>query len=112
MISLWSQYYQNCVAIMFVINSVCPEQMGSNCVQLMRLLKDDQINGVKEIAIIVNKIDLIGPLSSDELIETILLPEIINSFTNNHIKLFQCSSKSGHRIDEIKSWINDISKLK
>lgn len=109
MVPLWSQYYADCAGIIYLIDSSRPEHISANCVRLLEIASDENIRA-KNVVIVLNKIDLEGPLTVDDLIETTLIPDIIASFPSDHLQLVRTSSLTGNGIYEVLKWIESLTR--
>ncbi|XP_074600456.1 ADP-ribosylation factor-like protein 6 [Brevipalpus obovatus] len=107
---LWPQYFDDSKAIIYVIDQSSAIDISSNFVRLMEILTHQNVKSIKPILLILNKIDLNGPSSVDDIIEALFIPEMIKSFPMNRINLIKCSCSNGQGIDEVMKWMEQLPR--
>ncbi|XP_067403263.1 ADP-ribosylation factor-like protein 16 isoform X2 [Emydura macquarii macquarii] len=70
---IWSSYYGDCSAVLFMIDAANPTQISSSCVQLLSLLSAEQLASAS-VLILFNKMTLLGTLGWDLLCPAACLP--------------------------------------
>lgn len=106
MIPLWPQYYADCQAIFYVLDSSCPSDIGPNCIQLLHLLSHEDVRHTREVLIVLNKAQTRGPLPIDDLVDALLLDELRRSFPENGLKVVRCDSVTGDGLSDLRDWLD------
>ena len=108
--SIWEQYFNDCKALIYVINRDNVDKIGINMFNLIKILSHPLIKNKKPILIVLSKLDLLSSFSFKELVDHVLfLNNIIKSFPLNSIKITECSSLTGEGIESILKWIYETS---
>lgn len=107
--SIWYQYFNNCTALIYVIDSSDLAKIGQNTLNLIKILKHHLVKEIKPVHIVLTKIDQMSCLSINELVyRALFLDDIINSFSCNSITVTGCSSFTGEGIETVFNWIQEL----
>ncbi|CAL6107365.1 ADP-ribosylation_factor [Hexamita inflata] len=102
---LWVQFYQNTVAIIFVVDSTTkdPLRIQDTRDELQKLMTEDQL---KDAALLVfaNKQDLPQAMSLSDLSEKLEL----NSYINREQHIQACCAKTGEGLQQGFEWLSTI----
>jgi ADP-ribosylation factor protein 1 len=104
---LWRHYYQNTVAIVFVVDSNDRDRIGEAEYELTRLLREDELKDCP-VLIFCNKQDLPNAMSVAEI--TVKLG--LNSLRNRKWYVQACCATSGDGLYEGLDWLSNELKTK
>ena len=107
---LWSQYFDDSDAIMYVIDQSSAIDISSNCIRMLEILTHKNVANIKPILLVLNKADVSGPFGVKDVVEALLIPEMMKSFPSNYINLIECSCCNGQGINEVMRWIEQLAK--
>merc|ERR1712060_916605 len=93
----WSNYFENCDALVYVVDSSDTRRLGESSLELVELMKEK--NGLLNLPILVfaNKQDIGGALGAGEIDEQLqITSEGGHASLGRNICITGCSAKSGH----------------
>lgn len=96
----WSYYYDECDAILFVVDAADDARIAECNDQLKALLNDPKLKKVP-LLVYANKSDLNGVLEADEIMEKLEL----NDINDRDWSLYACSALKGTGIMEGMKWL-------
>eukprot|EP00736_Rhodelphis_marinus_P013779 Rmarinus@m.24632 len=102
---VWSTFYDNLSAIIFILDSVDRERFEEAADELAAVLEEEGIQSVP-IAVLANKCDLQTAASKLEVVDRLELSHSMQS-RPGPIQVFQTSSYSGMGIMDAMQWISD-----
>ncbi|XP_027626533.1 ADP-ribosylation factor-like protein 16 isoform X2 [Tupaia chinensis] len=105
---IWSSYYGNCRALLFVMDASNPTQLSASCVQLLGLLSAEQLTGAS-VLILFNKIDLPCYMTLEEMKSLVRLPDIITCAQQN-ITTAEISAREGTGLAKVLHWLQDTHR--
>ena len=103
----WSNYFQNCNALIYVIDAADEDRLKEAGIELDILLKEAQLKGVP-VLVFANKQDLVHALGPDEITEIVKLEDI----NDRQWMIMACSAKNGEGLKEGFEWIIENMKKK
>lgn len=102
----WSNYFENCDALVYVVDSSDTRRLEESSLELQDLMKEE--NGLLHLPILVfaNKQDIEGACSADDVNMALqVTTEGGHASLGRNICITGCSAKSGHGISEGMEWI-------
>lgn len=111
MADIWDQYYLDCVAILYVIDSTNLSKIGDSCVLLLSLISNINVKNIKPILIVLNKTDISCTSSIDEMRYFLMINELIDSVPNQDIQVIETSCVTGKGLDSIFNWMKSFNKI-
>ncbi|XP_038598846.1 ADP-ribosylation factor-like protein 16 [Tachyglossus aculeatus] len=105
MAPIWSSYYGDARAIMFVMDASDPTQLSSSCAQLLGVLSAEQLATVP-VLVLFNKIDLPCYMSPEEMKGLLRLPDII-ARASQPIAIAHVSARDGTGLPQVLRWLRD-----
>lgn len=96
----WSAYYDDCDAILYVVDSSDEERLTECNDQLKTLMKEEKLKKVP-LLVYANKSDLKNVFEADEIVERLELNEIVD----RDWSLYACSALKGFGIMEGLKWL-------
>lgn len=96
----WSNYFENCDALVYVIDSADDRRLEETGLELNELLEEDLLAGIP-LLVFANKQDLIGALEADEIAEGLELHNI----RDRQWYIQACSAMTGDGLDDGMSWV-------
>ena len=105
----WSAYYDDCDAILYVVDSSDEERLTECNEQLKQLMKEEKLKKVP-LLVYANKSDLPNVFEADEIVEKMELNDIVD----RDWSLYACSALKGNGIMEGLKWLMEkvAEKLK
>ncbi|XP_025022597.1 ADP-ribosylation factor-like protein 16 isoform X1 [Python bivittatus] len=100
---IWSSYYSDCHAVLYMIDAANPTQISSSCVQLLSLLSAEQLTSVP-VLLIFNKIDLPCYMSLVEM-KSLLRIQDIMSCAKQAITVVEISARDGRGLSDVIKWL-------
>ncbi|NXK51822.1 ARL16 protein, partial [Chauna torquata] len=100
---IWPSYYEECSAVLFVIDAANPTQVSSSCVQLLSLLSAEQLASVP-VLILFNKIDLPCYMSLVEMKSLFRMQDIVSCATQP-ITILETSARDGTGLADVLQWL-------
>ena len=100
---LWSHYYEDTNAILFIVDSSDIERLPQVKLEFQKLMNESKLSACPVI-IVANKIDIEKHISDKELLDTL---EYTTYLPNKKIRFIKSSAKLGEGIKELKSQIID-----
>ncbi|KAM6472918.1 ADP-ribosylation factor-like protein 16 isoform 4-T4 [Liasis olivaceus] len=100
---IWSSYYSDCHAVLYMIDAANPTQISSSCVQLLSLLSAEQLTSVP-VLLIFNKIDLPCYMSLVEMKSLLRIQDII-SCAKQAITVVEISARDGRGLSDVIKWL-------
>ncbi|XP_060027753.1 ADP-ribosylation factor-like protein 16 isoform X3 [Erinaceus europaeus] len=105
---IWSSYFGDCHALLFMVDTSNPTQLSVSCAQLLGLLSAEQLAGAS-VLILFNKIDLPCYMSTEEMKSLLRLPDIIACATQN-ISTVEISARKGTGLPGVLRWLQDTHR--
>ena len=96
----WSAYYDDCDAILYVVDSSDEERLTECNDQLKQLMKEEKLKKVP-LLVYANKSDLPSVFEADEIVDKLELNEIVD----RDWSLYACSALKGFGIMEGMKWL-------
>ncbi|XP_034268766.1 ADP-ribosylation factor-like protein 16 isoform X2 [Pantherophis guttatus] len=99
---IWSSYYSDCHAVLYMIDAANPTQISASCVQLLSVLSAEQLTSVP-VLLIFNKIDLPCYMSLVEMKSLFRIQDII-ACAKQVITVVEISARDGRGLSDIMKW--------
>uniref|UniRef100_A0A2D4N3B3 ADP-ribosylation factor-like protein 16 n=1 Tax=Micrurus spixii TaxID=129469 RepID=A0A2D4N3B3_9SAUR len=99
---IWSSYYSDCHAVLYMIDAANPTQISASCVQLLSLLSAEQLTSVP-VLLIFNKIDLPCYMSLVEMKSLFRIQDII-ACAKQVITVVEISARDGRGLSDVMKW--------
>ncbi|XP_029141564.1 ADP-ribosylation factor-like protein 16 [Protobothrops mucrosquamatus] len=100
---IWSSYYSDCHAVLYMIDAANPTQISASCVQLLSLLSAEQLTSVP-VLLIFNKIDLPCYMSLVEMKSLFRIQDII-ACAKQVITVAEISARDGRGLSDVMKWL-------
>ncbi|NXH15479.1 ARL16 protein, partial [Bucco capensis] len=100
---IWPSYYDECSALVFVIDAANPTQVSSSCVQLLSVLSAAPLSSVP-VLVLFNKIDLPCYMSLAEMKSLFRMQDIVSCATQP-ITLLETSARHGTGLPDVLHWL-------
>lgn len=107
MTEIWDQYYSDCAAILFVIDSTNVSKLGDSCTLLMQLVSHIDVKHKKPILLVLNKTDVSCTSSMEEIRHFLMIDEIMESVPKQ-IEVIEASCITNKGLDSIFNWIESF----
>nr|KAF6286675.1 ADP ribosylation factor like GTPase 16 [Pipistrellus kuhlii] len=102
---IWSSYYGDCRALLFMVDASNPTQLSASCAQLLGLLSAEPLADAP-VLILFNKTDLSCYMTVEEMKSLIRLPDIIACATQT-ITVADVSARTGTGLAAVLQWLQD-----
>ncbi|XP_026557615.1 ADP-ribosylation factor-like protein 16 isoform X1 [Pseudonaja textilis] len=99
---IWSSYYSDCHAVLYMIDAANPTQISASCVQLLSVLSAEQLTSVP-VLLIFNKIDLPCYMSLVEMKSLFRIQDII-ACAKQVITVVEISARDGRGLSDVMKW--------
>ncbi|XP_054026803.1 ADP-ribosylation factor-like protein 16 [Dryobates pubescens] len=103
---IWPSYYDECSALMFVIDAASPTQVSSSCVQLLSVLSAAPLASVP-VLVLFNKIDLPCYMSLAEMKSLFRMQDVVSCATQP-ITLLETSARTGTGLADVLQWLQAV----
>ncbi len=105
---LWRHYYQNTDAIIYVVNSMDRDRIGTSRHELVSMLENDEVKNAV-LCVLANKQDLDGCMSVSEVENALDL----TSLKNCKYQIFKTSAMKDIGLNEAMEWLaNSLQEKK
>jgi ADP-ribosylation factor-like protein 1 len=105
--SLWPHYYSNTDAIIYVVDSMDRDRIGTSRHELVSLLENDELKNAV-LCVFANKQDLDGCMSVSEVENALDL----TSLKIRKYQIFKTSAMKGIGLNEDMEWLANSSQQK
>uniref|UniRef100_A0A4W3JXZ7 ARF like GTPase 16 n=1 Tax=Callorhinchus milii TaxID=7868 RepID=A0A4W3JXZ7_CALMI len=105
---IWSSYYGDCSAVIFMIDVANSTQISASCMQLLSVLAAEELQQTS-VLILFNKIDLPCPMSFVEMKSLFRLDDII-ACAKQPLSVLEVSSRDGSGLQEVLKWLRSHFK--
>jgi len=99
---LWRHYFQNCQALVFVVDCNDKARVEEAAEELEKLLRDEELEGAK-LLVFANKQDLPNVMTTEETKQRLGLTDV----RNREWFIQGCCAKSGEGLFEGLDWVAD-----
>ncbi|NXF89090.1 ARL16 protein, partial [Eubucco bourcierii] len=100
---IWPSYYDECSALLFVVDAANPTQVSSSCVQLLSVLSAAPLASVP-VLVLFNKIDLPCYMSLAEMKSLFRMQDIVSCATQP-ITMLETSARNGTGLADVLQWL-------
>ncbi|XP_068119792.1 ADP-ribosylation factor-like protein 16 [Hyperolius riggenbachi] len=104
---IWSSYYNDCQAVLFVVDAANPFQVSASCTQLLSVLSAPALASVS-VLIIFNKVDQPCCMSLVEMKSLFRLDDIV-ACAKQPIKVMETSALEGTGLQEVLQWLHSTN---
>ncbi|XP_038158499.1 ADP-ribosylation factor-like protein 16 isoform X1 [Cyprinodon tularosa] len=104
---IWPSYFQDCFAVIFMVDSANIVQISSSCIQLLSVLSADPLRNVS-VLILFNKRDMPCLMSLTEIKSLFRIDDIVSS-APQPITTLEASARSGQGLQEVLSWLESVA---
>ncbi|XP_015254002.1 PREDICTED: ADP-ribosylation factor-like protein 16 [Cyprinodon variegatus] len=104
---IWPSYFQDCFAVIFMVDSANIVQISSSCIQLLSVLSADPLRNVS-VLILFNKRDMPCLMSLTEIKSLFRIDDIVSSAPQT-ITTLEASARSGQGLQEVLSWLESVA---
>lgn len=101
--ALWKHYYQNTQALVFVVDATDRERLGEARTMFLEHFREPELNEAV-VLVMVNKSDVAGAASAEEVESTLALRELLAART---WRVQACSAHTGSGLWEGLQWLSD-----
>ncbi|NWX29478.1 ARL16 protein, partial [Notiomystis cincta] len=105
---IWSSYYSECSALLFVVDASNPTQISSSCVQLLSVLSAAPLASVP-VLVLFNKIDLPCYMSPVEMKSLFRMQDIV-ACASQPITTLETSARDGTGLADVLQWLRTALK--
>jgi GTPase SAR1 family protein len=109
MAEIWSQYYGDCQAIIYVIDSTNLSTIGDSCVSLFQMMSDTNVKNIKPVLIVLNKTDINCSASKEEIRYLLMIDHLIDSLPDQKVDVFDVSCVTGKGLNLVEHWIKQYN---
>ncbi|NWR67796.1 ARL16 protein, partial [Bucorvus abyssinicus] len=100
---IWPSYYDECSALLFVVDAANPTQVSASCVQLLSVLTAAPLAAVP-VLVLFNKIDLPCYMSLAEMKSLFRMQDIVSCATQP-ITMLETSARDGTGVADVLQWL-------
>jgi small GTP-binding protein len=99
--AFWTYYYRGMCGIIFVVDASQKERILESAEALKSVISDEKTKNVS-LLVLVNKIDLHGCMSKQEIAGKLKIKDI----QNRKVKVLEISTVNGKGMDEVVKWLS------
>lgn len=109
MASMWHEYFEDSLAVIFVIDGSDFGSLASAWVLLLEILSEQKLLTGKHIMITISKLDMCEDYAYDLILNTLRLEDLKESSSNLHIDFCKGSSDDYSLAEQLFKWIQRLA---
>ncbi|RWS07492.1 ADP-ribosylation factor-like protein 16 [Dinothrombium tinctorium] len=105
MSSIWQNYFEDCSAILYVIDSSDLSAMSESCLLLINIIKE-LLKLSKPLYVILSKADVKNSVNAREMLnELFFLESYLEKSAKKSVDFIECSCVTGKGLKDVYEWV-------